>query len=645
MLSNKVINFLTKSRNALAICVLFNLIIALRIFTASPFPGGVDVATHLFQISLIASEGFTHWNHWWYAGHPLLDQYPPLSHAVGAFFSAFIGVENAYKLTTLMAFLAIPISFFLLLQEFKFRDEQKAFAVYFFSLSPIFAYSLQGGVFSALFALPLAILFFKYTIRTSNEKKWVRPAMLSAVFLALASLSHLFMPIAAAAFAFLYIMVFSRNVASFLRFAAVILFSCLLSAFFWAPLVLNYHITTTPQYSVASSLPQLVFLGLAPVAKAFAVYINFISLFLVGTVILLMAFTILSDYRNKNLDYSIFLLLCILTVIVWVLFLPGGDSGSSKLPLFLPMFFAIFICRGFGTSRFTTSLSVLVILAIPVLSLLIETTPISPEIYDFTEWAGNKTEMRALFLPQGFGLLEPFEDDANSPVFLYDVYLLPHYSHKEVYNGWFAEAMPRSGVKQVGFSCARKRSFSEILSEISFSGKLILGKLETSCTPDGTPEDLCAMLREGAVDSVFINSNFPSVVSFADNASCLLRSDAYGPLVYYKVDGAQPYIDGNFNYTKKSGTITIQVEGPFEGNLTVRESYYPYWKAYLDSVEIPIGRSEYGFLGMPLNVSGVTSELKLIYSPNDFYGIFTLVSLLSGLAVLAASIHRPSAYF
>ena len=142
MAKNNLFNFFFSGRNALAICVLLYLAIPLNTFLNSPYPGGVDVATHLFQIGLIAEEGLTPWNHWWYAGHPLLDQYPPLSHLSGALISNLVGVENAYKIVMSIIFLLIPISFFLLLKEFPFSNEQKAFAIYFFSFSPVYSYFL-----------------------------------------------------------------------------------------------------------------------------------------------------------------------------------------------------------------------------------------------------------------------------------------------------------------------------------------------------------------------------------------------------------------------------------------------------------------------------------------------------------------------
>ncbi|MDD2655147.1 MAG: hypothetical protein PHQ80_00565 [Candidatus ainarchaeum sp.] len=625
-------NFFLQGRNALAICIAIYAILLIRAFSVSYFPGGVDTATHLFQIGLIAEEGLTPWNHWWYAGHPLLEQYPPLSHLAGAAISGIVGVENAYKLIFSIAFILIPISFFLLLKEFDFTEEQRALALYLFSLSPVFAYDLNGGLLSAMLALPFCFLFLKYMIRAFNAKEWIKPAALSAVFLAIAALAHLFMPFAAAMFGFIYLVSYSPSAPSLKRFASIMIFTAALAGFFWFPLALNYSIGDTPINFSESSLAQVATIALAPFGRAFAVYINLVSVLSALILSLLSIFSLLSTYRAKDSPSLRFFLLSISAIILWSTFLPHSDQAGVKLPLFIPMVFAILIPKYISPVNILFPLSALFLALLLVSSFLAEPSYVSPETFGMAEWAASQTQHRALLIPPGMGLLAQYEGRPNMGAFLYDAYMLPHYFHKEIYNGWFAEASPRS-LADVSFTCSGKKSFSEIMGGFGILSTINLGKMK-ECEVPASPEEFCNALQSGSVDTIIANSNFPEVVSFADSAPCLSRSSVHSPLVAYKVVGSKPYLSQNWSYEKKSGTISIHFNGPFSGTLSISESHYPYWKAYLDSNQVPVEKSSDGFLSIPIQVSGGPHELELSYSPNNYFGAFSLISAIAWLAAL-----------
>lgn len=620
-----------QSRYSLAICIAIYAILLIRAFSVSSFPGGVDTATHLFQIGLIAEEGLTPWNHWWYAGHPLLEQYPPLSHLAGAAISGIVGVENAYKIVFSIIFILIPISFFLLLKEFDFTEEQKALALYLSSFSPVFAYDLNGGLLSAMFALPFCFLFLKYLIRAFNAKEWIKPAALSAIFLAIAALSHLFMPFAAALFGFIYLLSSSPSVPSLKRFASIMFLTAALAGFFWFPLALNYSIGDTPINFSESSLAQVATIALAPFGRAFAVYINLISVLSVITLAFLSLASILLAYRRKDTPQLRFFLLSIFAIILWTAFLPHGDQAGAKLPLFIPMVFALLIPKYISPGSIFFLLSALLLAFLFISSILVEPSYVSPETSGLAEWVASQTQHRALMIPQGMGLLAQYEDRPNMGAFLYETYMLPHYFHKEVYNGWFAEASPRD-LANASFTCSEKRSFSEIADGFGILSTINLGKMKECDMP--STEAFCDAIRSGSVDAVIANSNFPEVVAFADGAPCLSRSGAHGPLVAYSVTGSKPYLSQNWTYEKESGTISIHFNGPFSGTLSISESYYPYWRAYLDSSQITVEEGAGGFLSIPIDASAGPHELKLEYSPNNYLGIFAAISAISWLAAI-----------
>ncbi|MFA5412007.1 MAG: hypothetical protein WC350_01520 [Candidatus Micrarchaeia archaeon] len=624
-----------QSRYALAICILIYALLLIRAFSVSFYPGGVDTATHLFQIGLIAEEGLTSWNHWWYAGHPLLDQYPPLSHLAGAAISGIVGVENAYKIVFAIIFAFIPVTFFLLLKEFDFTEEQRALALYLFSFSPVFAYDLNGGLLSAMLALPFCFLFLKYLIRAIGSKEWLRPAALSSISLAIAALSHLLMPFAAALFGLIYIVSFSPSLPSLKRFASIMVMSAALAGFFWFPLALNYSIGDSPLNFSESSLAQVATIALAPFGRAFAVYINLVSVLSIAILALLSLASIRLAYRGKDAAPLRFFLLSIFAILLWSAFLPHGDQAGVKLPLFIPMVFALFIPKYLSPGSSLLPISAFFLALLLISSLLVVPSYVSPDTYAMAEWAAGQTQHRALLIPGGMGLLAQYEDKPNMGAFLYETYMLPHYFHKEIYNGWFAEASPRS-LADVAFTCSEKRSLSEIAGGFGILSTINLGKMKACDLP--SPEAFCDAIRSGSVDTVIANSNFPEAVAFADASPCLSRSGSHYPLVSYDVIGSRPYLSRNWSYTKSSGAISIDFTGPFSGTLSISESYYPYWKAYVDSDPAPVENAG-GFLSIPIQASGGPHELKLSYSPPNYFGIFAALSAIAWLLALMLLAH------
>lgn len=652
---NPIVMQLFNPKTAIAICLLIYAMTIVRTFLFEPFPGGVDVATHLFQIGFISNEGSLSpdnwtWNHWWYNGHPLLDQYPPLSHFLGALIVPLFGIVGAYKIIASLVFLFIPISFYLLLQEFELKSEQRAFALYLFAFAPVFTYYLQGGVFSALCGLPFALLFLKYLIRAinaANGMQAMRSIVLSGMFFALSALSHLLIPVAAALFGFVYLVSFKPDIPAFKRLCAIGMLAAALAGFFWVPMALNYKIEGPALDLAAFPITQLVLFAFNPFGRAFAVYINYVSILSLAVLGVLTVQALHSDYKNKTFKYAAFFLVSAFAVIIWILFLPHSGQAGGKLPFFLPMIFALLLCRYFDPSkmkiRLTTYLSIALLVLLLVSVFVVKNSGVTQHTYELAEWAADNTENKALFLPKGYGLLDPFDSKANADSYLYETFLFPQYFHKEVFNGWFGETEPREEISQImNTGCGHSMTMEEIKSEIGLFSRIIYAELDKNCVINISTSDFCEVVQNSAVDAVFINTNFNAVGDFADRASCLQKRDSNGPLVFYKVLSPKPYADRALDYTKKSGTITITLVGPIKDNIVTRESYYPppLWNAQLDGTTVSIEKTQDGFISVPVDIGAGKHELKLVFLRNNFGGVFDIISFFA-LVLIAVFLLKP----
>ncbi|MFH2106003.1 MAG: hypothetical protein ABII22_01980 [Candidatus Micrarchaeota archaeon] len=645
--------FLLDPKVALSITVGAYFAIVLLTYVQSYFPAGIDTSTHLFQIWLFQTEGFTAWNPWWYAGNPLLDQYPPLTHFVPSLLSGIIGVETSYKLFFAIALLALPISFFLLLQEFKLSEAQRSVALYFFSFSSILVHYFQGGVFSELASIPFVILFFKYFVRYLNDGK-MRSATLSSIFMALTALSHLFNPVIAGLIAAIFVFCFSMSITGIKRLITVGLLSLLLVAFFWVPLARNYHFnTTSPDFAplkFAQILVEMVF-------RIFSYFniLSFVLLVLLGIVFILGSYYLTRDFfvkhnkktRQSDLRLPLFFVLIILipVLLAWALPSPYSSDFKNKTPPLYPIFFGIVIAGFVGHNRKFDFIIGLLIFGMFFSFVMHPIPQISNQVADFSKWSASFIDHRALFLPQGYEFLPPGATSSNSNEYLYSVYLLPSYDQKEVYNGWFGELAPHlEKDDRINFYCTSPKSFGQMFSEISLFGDTIRGSF-ASCQIEASKEEFCSVLQEASVDTIFVNSRFLDVVDYVEHSPCIQKLGELDFLYAYKIKDTKPYVDNDFAYVKQAGKISVSIVGPYDGNLTVRESYYPYWTASIWPANISIGQTKDGFISVPVLVSKGTYELNLTYSPPRFGNMYLLISIIAWAVALLLVFPQFSARF
>ncbi|MCX8175505.1 MAG: hypothetical protein N3E51_04860 [Candidatus Micrarchaeota archaeon] len=649
MKKTRLSDFLLEPKISLLVCTLFYAIRLFLSFANPHMPGGVDASTHLFQIWLIASEGLGGWNRWWYAGHPLLVQYPPIPHALGAFLSGFFGIEAAYKLVFAAGFFLLPASFFFLSESFGFGRRQKAVSLYLFSLAPVFEHYLHGGVLSAIFALPFSIFFLAFFLRSLSEKGF-RYLAAAAIFLALSFLSHLFIPLAVLLVAAAYVAVFAPFFESAKRLASVCLLCALMVSFFAIPLAFSGAISDPAPSLLSLPLAQLALLAAAPFARSFMPFLNYYSLAMVGLAAILAtaaSVVLWREGRQKSQNANrqrlvLFSALLFFGFLAWALFLPLAGQAGVKLPLVVPIVFSILVGAAFGRNRLFDLLACALILLMALSFLSAAPSYVPQEARELAKWAAERTASRALLLPQGYFLSSAGEGRTDAASFLYDTYLIPFYG-KENYWGWFTEAKPRREWDAgLSFGCSRPRSFQEIISGLSLLGKMTTQVMK-ECTLGGEEAEFCGKLVQTGADHLFVSKQFPEVIAFAERQQCLVKESEAEKASSYLVLGAKPYAEGDggqrLPYEKGSGAISVFFSGPMQSVL-VRESYFPGWKAWLDGKEVSVEKGGIGFLQLRAGAGEGNHTLVLKYQSENFGGLFYLVSLAAFIVALFAATRK-----
>jgi len=646
MSSSTLSNKLLQPKNVLFFSLLIYLIIIILTYLPSHSPAGVDVATHLFQIWLFQNEGFTAWNHWWYAGNPQLDQYPPLSHWLPSLFSGFLGVELSYKLFFSAVFLLLPISFYYLLKELDFStknrairnlpflkeldlsDDQKSIALLFFSFSSAFLHFFQGAVYSFMFSLPFLVMYLKFLLKFIKSNK-IHYGVLSSLFLSFAFLTHLFSPVGMALLTFIYLLSYYCNLSNFKKFFAVLGLSAVMVSFFWVPLFLNYTIHTS---SSSFSFVGVILKIIENIGRTTFSYFNLFSLTLLGLLGIILLRSFYQYYKKKENTPAYFFAL-ILLVPTLISLTPYGTGFLTRTPLLYPIFFSLLIGNFYNLDKKINYAIYLLLFGMFLLFLMHPIYSVDNGLSSASEWASSLSDSRVLFLPQGFEFISKYDANPSPHEYLYSTYLMP-VRGIEVYNGWFGEFAPHSEKDDtLMFYCTYPKPIKELMNTITIFGNTISTGMN-ECTIHSSGSEFCNELKEDAVDTVFVNELFPEVKTYVESAGCFEKLSSFGTLIAYKVLGHKPYVDYNFNYTKHSGKIEITLEGPLTDSITIRESYYPYWKAYLDEKEIPVNESPSQFLQVDLSIQEGQHTLLLVYSPPRYGNIFLYLSVFGWLLAI-----------
>lgn len=170
---------------------------------------GGDTGSHNYIAYKLASifPTIKTWTHDWYGGFPFLYFYPPLMFVISTLLSFVLKINIAFKLTTLLGTLILPICVYLGLRLLKYKNFIPEIgtlgSIMFLFLENFSIYggnipSTLAGEFSYSFSFALFFLFFGLFARGMKENKHV---LLNIIILAIMALSHPFPVISATLYA------------------------------------------------------------------------------------------------------------------------------------------------------------------------------------------------------------------------------------------------------------------------------------------------------------------------------------------------------------------------------------------------------------------------------------------------------------
>jgi len=634
---------LIKAKHVLIFCILSYVLVTANAYLNPNMPGGVDAANHLFQTWFIKEYGLASWNPYWYAGSPLLDQYPPLTHIFSAFLASVLGVVNGYKVAYAIGFIMLPVSFYLLLKEFPLNDKEKGFALLMFSFSVIYVHYFQEGVYSSLLSFNLVMLYFKYLKKTIDAGGY-KNTLTAALFLGLSALSHALNPVYAVVFSIPLVLVYSYK-----KIKELVIILCLtafLTAWFWIPYFVNYNSPkSTPQGLDLLTLPT-------EFGRAFVVSANYLG---IAATILLATAIAYTTYKNirhgKDRKYTIYMALIFLTMIL-LRFIPILGLQETKRALFFaPMFLSIYVAKAVSDMRYGKIASLFMIA--PLVLLFFAYPPVTVDVnQDVTGVISIIKESpgeRVLFLPERFDIMTVNKSDFPVAEDTYASFLVPYMTGKQVVNGlWSVGAIsvnkPQEYGRMTNMKCQDTKTYQELLSDASWINKNTLGERKI-CEPKLDASTYCDTAAKASLDLIVVNTFFPEVVSYVGGLSCVEKTWENANFIVYRLKEKKPYIyfddEGiGQNHSRDLGTIKIDLTAN-EAKTTrvhVAESYVNHWKAYLDEKEMKVERDSDGYITLGIGIAPGKHVLLLEYLPQRFGNVFSYVSVASWIILFAGLI-------
>lgn len=100
------------------------------------------------------------------------------------------------------------------------------------------------------------------------------------------------------------------------------------------------------------------------------------------------------------------------------------------------------------------------------------------------------------------------------------------------------------------------------------------------------------------------NSAFKPVLE----AGNVILYENVNPVSYVE---AEPPAEVEYTWSKDLISLTVKTEAPIT-RITVKEAYFPAWKAYDNGVEIPLSKSELGFMVFTLKGEGL-HQVNLVF--------------------------------
>lgn len=567
----------------------------------SILPGGTDTYSHLFR-AWQAAEDSGSWNYFWWGGTTFLRYYSPLSYIVSGFFGHFIGWLLAYKLLLDSVFILAPVAFYYLLKEFNLGKNATALAVFVFSLSPIFLYTLFDGRYPSLFSIFFALLYWKFLKMSidSGKKIWI---LASGILLGIAIPMHLLIAAYTVIITFVWAIFYSFKPRTLLKFGSVLFVALLAAAWFLAPLIIETGGFSSEGTSPANmfsqaSVSSAVFVLKMPFLWIHEFYSSPMSPAIISVSTFFLLFLGLLSLRNMDRNvvsfFAVFLLIGFLSVMTWrrILML-------MPVPLSVLAAYAVLSTRNSRLRHLLVSAAI--ILTVVTFFSLAQNGMAVPA---FEKFSGG----RVMFMPF---------DSVHS-------LLIAPLSGNEVIDGWWTvgEVSP----KRYEYFPSDNVSYSELVANMSVGADVQY-----------------RLFRDGYVNYIFIDRSYPKIAEHFNTSSFTLTDynerfwllEPKGKFSFIEINGEPAK---NLNVSKAKDRIVADFECE-SGRLDIKESWHEFWSATLSGKQLDLQKTEYDFIKADIDASGrCLLEMKFLEPP--YYLIFRLLWLVPVALLIIAALNN-----
>jgi len=523
--------------------------------------GGTDTASHLFKTWYVTENGLSYWSSEWYAGFPFISHYSPFFYLFSGFAGKIIGVLTSYKISINLFFMLLPIAFYSMLKEFKIGEKERGISVLIFSLSPVYIYYLFDGRHPSIVGFFFGILFWKYMMSyiNSGDKKnfWA-----SAFYLLFSILSHHLTAFLIFASSVSY---FALNKHNFLRALKIGMTSFIISLPWSVPFLLGGLVRNASR--IIS--PRLEVEFAAQVISSFYVQAyshQFTNVFIILVGVVLTYF--MAIHLTKGLD-KMFIVFTTLIVLI-------GIISYNRAFIVLPIPISIIASQGMSKIRNKIFNK---ILYPSLIILLLGSFYMIPETFSPPE---NIPEIpnntRAIFLP-----MAPFPENNNVSL-LYESYLIPRNGAYYIL-GWHPESQS-----------AEKSLYNSMISSYK----------------SYTPEEYYNILSDGNVEYIVSNKTVFEYFNTSSKYNLVEKTEEFY-LIEIVPKPSYAILNGNPINTQRIGDTITSTFICEDGILTIKESFHPSWKAKINDKNIPIQKSEFGFMNIEIDIPQGECLLEIKY--------------------------------
>lgn len=595
-------------------------------------PAGIDWGSHFSKLDCVhegvqSGEGIPRWCTSYYAGMPVLAVHPPLAYALATQLSLLLGVGTpaALKLLVEASLLLAVLAFYLLARAVGAGPWAAGGGALAFSLHPLYFHQvLYYGQFAGIVALPFALLVPAFALRYPRAFPHLPALALAAVVL-----THPITTLFALLLAAPLLLSFEWR-----RVVALGLLALALASPWLLPALLDlpHHRISAGGFlgedsgALPSDWPPFVLEQVRQFGAAHGPYLSAGAL-LAGLAGLALA------RADRGLRYALGALLAVFLFFTVVMHLAQFHVWPFRVAPYgaVPLLLLLALGSSALARRHRAGAAVALLLigsaawayagAQPSWSnQLVSLTPADEEVIAGLAALGPGRlatyPYAGLFVPATYVYTYP-------SLTHYDAYLLASRADRPL----VGNTVPQEDPKMLDWT-------RFVLFPVLLAGNPL---------PAFPPADDLAVLYEaGWVRWHAVNERYPQMLAFFDSRPDLFRPHArHGAVRVYEFARAGSLAEAEgcrVSHSRARERFDMRAECPAAGELRVKETWYPFWRARVNGRPAEVRRDRFGFtrVGLPAGASRVE-----LYIEDDRRALVAL-ALVAGAAFIVWRRARPA---